>query len=156
MNENTHIKTKTYAAHYFQNSEQWQVSQDLLTSLNKVHSLKDEIQDDIHAQTINTDVLINYTQYLLATIRQTHHESGEDANKVRNQCELLFMLTNKVIGQSHYPLFLQAHVFAGYCLNNQSAVAEQRRQLALMKVPLPHYFTNINKELINDNNTTKL
>lgn len=156
LNENTHIKTKTYAAHYFQNSEQWQVSQDLLTSLNKVHSLKDEIQDDIHAQTINTDVLINYTQYLLATIRQTHHESGEDANKVRNQCELLFMLTNKVIGQSHYPLFLQAHVFAGYCLNNQSAVAEQRRQLALMKVPLPHYFTNINKELINDNNTTKL
>ena len=54
---------------------------------------------------------------------------------------------------SKHPLFLQAHVFAGYCLNKQTAVAKVRRQLALMNVPMPLYFTNINKELNNDNTT---
>ena len=111
------------------------------------------LNKNIKAEFINVRELENYVLYQIASIRQTLNDKGKNIDIVQKECETLFSLTNSVVNTSKHPLFLQAHVFAGYCLNKQTAVAKVRRQLALMNVPMPLYFTNINKELNNDNTT---
>lgn len=153
LHDSTPLTTAINAAHNLQNRGEWQRSKTLLTALDKNHALTDKVTNTVDVQVFNNKVLINYTQYLLATIRQTLRHKSENVNASHTQCEALFKLTNSIINKSQHPLFLQAQVFAGYCLIKPSAVATQRRQLTLMEVPLPHYFTTINKELTNDNTT---
>lgn len=151
QNENYMVTTKAYATHYFQNLEKWEFSKRLLTSLEKTESMSKNISDAIHTNALNIENLKKYIPYQLASIRQSLHENNLDINAVTKKCEDLFTLTSKVINQSQHPSYLQAYVFSGYCLNKQNTVNEKRVQLTRMNVPLPHYFTIINKELINDN-----
>ncbi|KXJ59552.1 MAG: transcriptional regulator [Alteromonas sp. Nap_26] len=151
--DSTPLTTVINAVHYLQNREEWQRSKTLLMALDKNHALTDKLTNTVDVQLVSNKVLINYTQYLLATIRQTLHYKPENVNAIHTKCETLFKLTDSITNKSQHPFFLQAQVFAGYCLNKPKAVATQRRQLSLMNVPLPHYFTIINKELINDNTT---
>jgi DNA-binding winged helix-turn-helix (wHTH) protein/tetratricopeptide (TPR) repeat protein len=153
LDENYFVTAKGYATHSFQNLGKWEFSKRLLNSLEKTESMSDNINAAIHANILNIENLKKYIPYQLANIRQSLHENSHDINTVRTKCEDLFTLTSKVVRQSQHPLFLQAYVFSGYCLNKQNAVNEQRAQLFRMNVPLPHYFTIINKELINDNTT---
>lgn len=151
--ESTPLTTVINAVHFLQNRGEWQRSKTLLTALDKNHSLTDKLTNTVDAQLVSNKVLINYTQYLLASIRQTMHHKPENMNASHTRCETLFTLTDGITNKSQHPFFLQAQVFAGYCLNKPKAVATQRKQLFLMNVPMPHYFTTINKELINDNTT---
>ena len=153
LSDNTRLSSNIYAAHSYQERNEWRTSKNLLTQLNIKHSIKDDINKNINTEASNVRVLENYVKYQIAYIRQLLHDNEENINIVQKECEILFSLSKTVINQSKHPLFLQAHVFAGYCLNKADAVATQRRQLTRMNVPLPHYFTTINKELINDNTT---
>ena len=153
LSDNTRLSSNIYAAHSYQERNEWRTSKNLLTQLNIKHSIKDDINKNINTEASNVRVLENYVKYQIAYIRQLLHDNEENINIVQKECEILFSLSKTVINQSKHPLFLQAHVFAGYCLNKADAVATQRRQLTRMNVPLPHYFATINKELINDNTT---
>ena len=157
LNSDTRTATIINAVHYFQNRGEWNNSLKLLTLLNSAHSLPDKIQSNIQTNVNNIKTLLRHVQYQIASIRQAHHDNGHDVNAMRKKCESLFELSNKVIHKSKHPLFLQAHVFSGYCLGKKDAVASQRRQLTSMEVPMPAYFTIVNKEYKNDSsNTTKL
>lgn len=153
QSENYFVTTKGYATHYFQNVGKWELSKRLLTSLEKTESMSESISDAIRMNILNIENMKKYIPYQLASIRQSLHENNLDINAITKKCEDLFTLTSKVINQSQHPSYLQAYVFSGYCLNKQNTVNEKRAQLTRMSVPLPHYFTIINKELINDNTT---
>ena len=151
--DSTPLTTAISAVHNLQNRGEWERAKILLTALDKNHGLTDKVTNTVDVQVVSNKVLINYTQYLLASIRQTLHYNPENVNASHIQCETLFKLTDSITNKSQHPLFLQAQVFAGYCLNKPNAVAAQRRQLFLMNISLPHYFTTINKELVHDNTT---
>ena len=153
LRDGARLSSKIYAALSYQYRHEWQISRNLLAQINIEHAIEEDLNKNIKAKFINVRELENYVLYQIASIRQTHNDAGKNIDIVQKECETLFSLTNSVVNVSKHPLFLQAHVFAGYCLNKQTAVAKHRRQLAFMNVPMPLYFTNINKELINDNTT---
>jgi len=153
LRDGARLSSKIYAALSYQYRQEWQISRNLLAQINIEHAIEEDLNKNIKAEFINVRELENYVLYQIASIRQTHNDAGKNIDIVQKECETLFSLTNSVVNVSKHPLFLQAHVFAGYCLNKQTAVAKHRRQLAHMNVPMPLYFTNINKELINDNTT---
>ncbi len=151
LRDGARLSSKIYAVLSYQYRQEWQISRNLLAQINIEHAIEEDLNKNIKAKFINVRELENYVLYQIASIRQTHNDAGKNIDIVQKECETLFSLTNSVVNVSKHPLFLQAHVFAGYCLNKQTAVAKHRRQLAHMNVPMPLYFTNINKELINDN-----
>lgn len=153
LRDGARLSSKIYAVLSSQYRQEWKISRNLLAQINIEHAIEEDLNKNIKAEFINVRELENYVLYQIASIRQTHNDAGKNIDIVQKECETLFSLTNSVVNVSKHPLFLQAHVFAGYCLNKQTAVAKHRRQLALMNVPMPLYFTNINKELINDNTT---
>ena len=153
LDESSLVSAKANATHLFQDLGRWEVSEKLLVSLEDTGFISENIRAAVHAKTLNTENLKTYIPYQLANIRQSLHKNREDINAIKAKCEDLYTLVNTVIHESQHPLYLQAYVFSGYCLNKQNTVSDQRAQLARMKVPLPHYFSIINKELINDNTT---
>lgn len=153
LRDGARLSSKIYAVHSYQYRHEWKISRNLLAQLNIEHAIEEVLNNNINAEFINVRLLEEYVLYQIASIRQTLNDAGKNINIVQKECESLFSITNSVVNLSKHPLFLQAHVFAGYCLNKRTAVAKHRRQLALMNVSMPHYFTTINKELINDNTT---
>ena len=153
LRDGARLSSKIYAVLSYQYRQEWQISRNLLAQINIEHAIEENLNKNIKAEFINVRELENYVLYQIASIRQTLNDEGKNIDIVQKECETLFSLTNSVVNTSKHPLFLQAHVFAGYCLNKQTVVAKVRRQLALMNVPMPLYFTNINKDLNNDNTT---
>tara|TARA_Y100000052_G_scaffold27566_1_gene36519 strand:- start:2112 stop:5282 length:3171 start_codon:yes stop_codon:yes gene_type:complete len=153
LRDGARLSSKIYTVLSYQYRQEWQISRNLLAQINIEHTIEEDLNKNIKAELINVRELENYVLYQIASIRQALNDEGKNIDIVQKECETLFSLTNSVVNTSKHPLFLQAHVFAGYCLNKQTAVAKVRRQLALMNVPMPLYFTNIKKELNNDNTT---
>ena len=117
------LSSKIYAALSYQYRHEWQISRNLLAQINIEHAIEENLNKYIKAEFINVRELENYVLYQIASIRQTLNDEGKNIDIVQKECETLFSLTNSVVNTSKHPLFLQAHVFAGYCLNKQTAVA---------------------------------